>query len=99
MTSLPNQVKLFIEAKEMTYKIDKKDLFMIVSLSKDKMFNLNPPLFVTHKEVERGELPTIAILETVLGFLNSKKLLTKLVELDYTHTYDDNDSEDLKENE
>lgn len=80
----------------MTYKIDKKDLFMIVSLAKDKMFQLNPPLFVSNKEVDRGELPTVAILESLIGFLNGKKLLTELVELDYTYTYDDNDTEELE---
>lgn len=81
----------------MTYKIDKKDLFILVSSAKDKMFQLNPPLFVSNQEVDRGELPTVAILEAVLGFLNGKKLLTELVELDYTFTYDDNDSLELEE--
>jgi hypothetical protein len=78
-------------------KIDKKDLHYIVSAAKDKMFHLNPPLFVSRVEVNRGELPTMAILESLLMFLNSKKLLTELVEVDYTDSgHDDNDSEELQ---
>jgi len=81
----------------MTYKIDSKDLFKIVSDAKDKMFYLNPPLFVSGKELEQGQIPTMAMLESVLMFLNSKGLLTKLVEMDYTFGHDDNDSEELVE--
>lgn len=68
----------------MTYKINERDLNLIVSYAKDKMFYLNLPLWVSQKEVERGELPSLAILEGVLMFLNGKGLLTKLVEVDYT---------------
>jgi hypothetical protein len=81
----------------MTYKIDKKDLQKIVSAAKDKFFYQNPPLFVSNVEVERGELPSLAILESLIMFLNSRELLTQFVEVDYTSTYDDNDSEELKE--
>ncbi len=83
----------------MTYKIDDKDLFMIVSYSKDKMLHLNLPVFVNRKEVEHGSIPSLAILEGILMFLNSKKLLSQFVEVDYTFEYDDNDSTELEEKE
>lgn len=80
----------------LTYKIDEKDIKMLVSTAKDKYFYLNPPLFVNFKELERGELPSIAMLEAAIMFLNSKGLLTKLVEIDYTMEYMDNDSVELE---
>jgi hypothetical protein len=81
----------------MTYKIDKVDLQRIVSSAKDKFFYLSPPLFVSRVEVERGELPSLAMLESVLMFLNSKGLLTQLVNVDYTLDYEDNDMSELEE--
>lgn len=82
-----------------SYLIDKKDLQHIVSCAKDKMFYLKMPINVSGVEVDRGEMPTIAILESVLMFLNSKKLLTNLVELDYTDPCADHDCDipDLEE--
>ena len=81
----------------MTYKIDIKDLNLMVSYSKDKMFYLNPPLFVSRVELERGYLPTVANLEAILMFLNSKGLLVKEVCVDYTTDHDDNDMTELEE--
>ena len=81
----------------MTYKIDKKDLFNIVSNAKDKYFHISTPTFVSYKEVDRGEMPQMAMLESALMFLNAKGLLKELVEIDYTQDYDDNDSLDLQE--
>lgn len=80
----------------MTYKIDIKDLNTIISYSKDKMFYLNPPLFVSRVELDRGHLPTVANLEAILMFLNSKGLLTKEISLEYTNDYDDNDMTELE---
>jgi hypothetical protein len=66
------------------YLINDKDLNLIVSNAKDKMFYLNLPLYVSRVEVERGETPSLAILESVIMFLNGKGLLTKEVKVDYT---------------
>lgn len=68
----------------MSYFINKNDLKIIVSDAKRNMSNFNLPLYVTNTEVDKGELPSIAILESALMFLNSKKLLTEQVSLDYT---------------
>jgi len=80
----------------MTYKIDKKDLRTVLGFAKDKMFYFNLPLYVSMEEVERGEIPSLAMLEAALMFLNSKGLLTKLVEIDYTQDHDDCDMPDLE---
>lgn len=81
----------------MTYKIDLKDLHLLVSASKDRYFRLSTPLFIGGKEVERGYLASIANFEAFLMYLNSKGLLTEFVEFDYNKVFDDNDSEDLEE--
>ena len=66
------------------YKISNKDLDLIVSYAKEKLFYLNLPISVSGKDVDRGELPSIAILEALLMFLNSKNLLSEFVDIDYT---------------
>jgi hypothetical protein len=78
-------------------KLTMKDLDLLVSFSKDKMFYLNPPLFIGGKEVERGYLASIANFEALLMFLNSKGLLKEEVGFDFTHNYEDNDSTELEE--
>lgn len=80
-----------------SYLINDKELQMIVSNAKDQMFHLSFPLSVSGKEVDRGELPSLAMLESILMFLNSKGLLSKLVNIDYTSDYEDNDSIELGE--
>ena len=80
-----------------SYLINKNDLEKIVDYAKGKMFNLNLPLYVSGKEVGHGEIPSLAILEATLMFLNAKGLFAQLVEIDYTHDYDDNDTEELEE--
>lgn len=81
----------------MTHKIDLKNLHLLVSNSKNKMFSMNTPLFIGGKEVERGYLASLANFEALLMFLNSKGLLKEFVEFDYTNDFDDNDSEKLEE--
>jgi hypothetical protein len=81
----------------MTYRIDDKDLNFIISRSKDNYSSLSLPLFVNRVEIGNNHLPSIAILESTLSFLNSKGLLTKLVTVDYTKEYLDNDTADLED--
>jgi hypothetical protein len=82
-----------------TYLINNKDLHKIVDGAKYEMSHFNLPLYVTNKEVERGEVPSLAIIESVVSFLNSKNLLTQLVKVDYTDptVHHDNDFEELEE--
>ena len=66
------------------YLINKAELFRIISDAKQHMATKALPISVSGKVVDQSELPTIAIIESVLTFLNSKKLLTNQVDLDYT---------------
>ena len=83
----------------MTYKLDYKNLFDIVDLAKGKMMGLSLPVYISEKEVQHGQVPSLAILEATLMFLNAKGLLAQQIEIDYTMDYMDNDSEELKERE
>ena len=64
--------------------LSKKDLFVIIDAAKNNMFRSRLPMYISGKQVEQEELVSIAVLEAALTFLNSKKLLTSLVNLDYT---------------
>jgi hypothetical protein len=80
----------------MTYLINDRDLNSIVSNAKQNMFHLNLPLTVSKVDVERGEIPSLAILESVLMFLNGKGLLTQLVSVDYTDPCTDHDMDSME---
>lgn len=64
--------------------VTRADLFKIVSNAKQNMANISLPLYVSEKQVEQECIPTVAIMESVLMYLNSKNLLTNQVNLDYT---------------
>jgi len=67
-----------------TYLITKSDLFKIVSDAKVKMSNISLPLYLSDQEVEQRELASVAILESVVMFLNSKGFLNQQLGLDVT---------------
>jgi hypothetical protein len=77
----------------MTYKIDKKDLDSIISNAKSNMSRLNLPIYVSRKEVGNHHLPSMAILESVLTFLNGKSLLAGMVKVNYTDPTAEHDNE------
>jgi hypothetical protein len=82
----------------MTYKITNRELNAIISRAKDNMFGFNTPLFVSGSELEKGQMPTLAMLESTLTFLNSKGLFNESVQIDYTDIIlDDCDMPDLEE--
>ena len=66
------------------YLIDANDLHKIISDSKQQMQRLSLPLFITGKEIEMCEVVNLARFESILMFLNSKGLLTRQVNFDYT---------------
>ena len=80
------------------YLISKKDLGFIISNAKTKMVSFNLPLHVSGFEIDKPELPSLAILESVLMFLNMKGLLVTQVSLEYTDPTCDHDPEgDIEE--
>lgn len=82
-----------------SHLINYSDLFNIISNAKTNMSRMSLPLHVSLKEIGQRELPTVAITEAVLMYLNSKGLLVKNVKIDYNVIYDDNDMPDLEPSE
>jgi hypothetical protein len=76
-----------------TYLITKNDLERIVSNAKVNMTRLNLPLYMSHKEVEQGELVTVAILQAAIMFFNNNKCFGSEVEMDFTDPACDHDNE------
>lgn len=62
----------------------KQELFFIISDAKRNMANLRSPMEISGKELDPGDLPTIAIIEAFISYLNRNKLLVNLTKLDYT---------------
>ena len=79
--------------------ISRSDLHKIVSDAKRNMANISLPLYVSEKQVEQECIPTVAIMESVLMYLNSKNLLTSQVNLDYTDSACFHDNEIALEDE
>lgn len=61
------------------------------------MTRLSLPISVSNKKLEMSEIPSLAIVESVLMHLNSKKLLVGLVKIDYTDQISDYDPEYILE--
>lgn len=79
-----------------TKLISYKDLMFIISKAKEYMPNVSLPKYVTGKEIHMTEVPSLAILEITLMFLNSQNILNKFVKVDYTDPCADHDPEPLE---
>jgi hypothetical protein len=73
------------------HKISRKDLFLLVSNAKTKYNQLPNNPYVSGKEVEQGELPTVAVIEAFIMYLNQNGLLNKSVGFDFTDPADQYD--------
>lgn len=67
-----------------TYLFTDDDLLKVVSNAKDNMSKFSLPLYISNKEIGQRSVVSLAIVESVLMLLNSKKLLTKQVKIDYS---------------
>lgn len=74
------------------HMLTKDDLNYLVSVAKSNFVQQSGSLNISSKAVEKGELPSLAMIEAVISYLNKNALLKKLVKVDYTNTvYDSND--------
>ena len=77
------------------YLLTKSDLNKIVSDAKENMFRFNLPIYITRKEVEQRDISSLAVIESILMHLNSKNLLKRFIEIDYTDPSADHDQDEL----
>lgn len=66
--------------------INSKALFNIISDAKQNMANLKLPMEVSGIKMEECDFRAIAVIEALTMYLNRNKLLKNLVEIDYTDT-------------
>ena len=69
---------------ELEHSINYYDLQTIISMAKSQWVRQRLPLFVSKKEIVSTDVNSVAILESVLNYLNGNKLLRKLVSINYT---------------
>ncbi len=81
---LKNMLHKHLEFTKLDHMLNSGDLFEILSGAKNNYTNLRVPVRITRKELEPGQLPHIAVMESLIGYLNRNHLLKKLVKFDYT---------------
>lgn len=69
---------------ELDHSVNYYDLQTILSMAKSQWVNQKLPMSVSKKQILSTDINSVVILESVLNYLNSKKLLKKLVKIDYT---------------
>lgn len=77
-------VNKHFELNKLTHMINKGDLFEIISGAKSAFTGFRLPLSITRRPVEPYELTNVAMIESVVSYLNKNNLMKKLVKLDYT---------------
>jgi hypothetical protein len=81
------------------FVINYKDFYGIVGVAKDNMAKINLPIHISKNKMKDGEIPSIAIAESLISYLNNKGLLKELVKLDYTVETDEREIPDLEDEE
>jgi len=72
-----------LEINKLEHVVNSGDLFDIIATAKGNFFKLKLPMQISSKKIENGDLTHIALIESVISYLNSMNLLKKLVKLDY----------------
>ncbi len=77
-------VNKHLEFNKLEHLINSRDMHDIISTSKNNYTHFHLPLHITKKQVEGTDLPHVAVIESLLSYLNKMNLLKKLVKFDYT---------------
>lgn len=77
-------VQKHLEMSKLEHLINKRDLFDILSGAKSAYSNFSLPISVSGRQVEPGEAPNVAVVESFISYLNRMNLLKKTVKFDYT---------------
>lgn len=71
------------------------DMFNIVSMAKDEYLNLSHPLHISRTKIEEKFFVHISLAQSLIVWLNSKKLLKRLASFEFTdHSTDFEDGND-----
>jgi len=73
-----------LEMSKLEHVVNNYDLFSIISGAKTAYSRLNLPIKITKKQVDSSDVPSVAMVESVISYMNKNNLLKKLVKFDYT---------------
>lgn len=89
-------LKAIFEKHFATEKLDhmltKRDLFLIISGSKEEFTRQRANPHVSGKEVDKTDLRVLAVIEALVTYLNRNQLLKRLVKIDYTDPSSETDT-------
>lgn len=78
----------YLTLTKLDHMITRHDLLGIISGAMSSYSKLSLPVSVSNKKIDNSELTSLAMVESITGYLNKNHLLKKLVKLDYTDTND-----------
>lgn len=71
-----------LEFTKLDHVVNNRDLFDIISTAKSEYSKLNLPLHISKKRVEATDLAHVAMITSIVGYLNRMSLLKKTVKFD-----------------
>lgn len=77
-------VNKHLEFNNMDHMLNSNDIYDIVSNAKMIYTKFSLPLRISRKQVDPCDAPHVAMIESIVGYLNKTSLLKKLVKIDYT---------------
>lgn len=92
---LMNIVDKALENQKITHVIQKHDFTNIISQASSNMSNLKINLHISGKKVDQYEEKHVAMIESVISYMNRNELLKRPVEFNYTDQPDFESIEDL----
>lgn len=82
--------------RKLEHVINHHDLFNIVARSKSAFASMVMPTYVTKKKIDSTDASAIAMIESIVSYLNQHDLIKKVPKIDYTDAGSDFESwEDL----
>lgn len=73
-----------IKINKLDHLINNSDYFKILSNAKSNYINMKLPVRISSKELEANDAIHVAVVESMLAYLNKNNLLKKFVRFDYT---------------
>lgn len=76
-------VKKHLEFNTLMHVINYYDIFNIINTSKVNYANFKLPLKISKKQIDNSDVTHVAMIESVIGYLNKMNLLKKPVKFDH----------------
>lgn len=77
-------VNKHLEFNKLEHVVNSVDFSNIVSNSKVEYVKLRLPMKISRRQVDNSDLPHVAMIESVISYLNQNHLLKKLVKFEIT---------------